>query len=132
MENKTTEKQRAFVMKALNDLTEKAVADVHRAISTPMDLAGEIAGSTGIFGIVQKLSSVLMSGASICFAGMRDNNKTDNHNDDDLLWVVLMAYEAEKSNAYASTEGFVERVQENFMKIRGYPHKIPDWWQRPN
>lgn len=116
------------VEKAKRDLvvlTEKTCADVRQLVTDPVAQAGRIAGITGIFGLVQKVSSCMMMGSGIIFAALRDN-VDGTFTDDDLLWCCLMAYEGEKSDATGIN--FVERVQGHFKAITGRRHKVPDWF----
>lgn len=111
----------------LNDLTAKASKDVRNALDTPLELAKEVAGITGMYGLGQKIGAQMMVGAGMMFAAMRDGKPSTNTNDD-LLWVCLMAYEAERDGA--TEKGFENRVQKMFMNITGHEHRVPDWWKR--
>lgn len=114
----------------LSDLTKKAAEDIRRVLNTPMELASEISGAIGMFGLLQKISSQLLVGSGLMFQAMRDgleraNEKIEN---DDLLWVCLMAYEAEKEDADA--EGFIGRVQGHFKRLTGRECDLPNWWKQ--
>jgi ADP-ribosylglycohydrolase len=115
------------IYKTLDDIVGQAGMDVRDALDSSVEAAKAAAGITGMYGLMQKITSQMMVGCGMLFAAMRDS-KHGTATDDDLLWACLMAYEAERKDAHE--DGFEERVQQMFKSITGRYHKIPEWWRQ--
>lgn len=120
-------KSNAERMRALSDITDKAIGDLMRALDTSMDLANDIAGASGLFAVSAKVSSALIMGTAICYAAMRDGGKGKEAQEDDVLFCALITATMNQKNA--TGENGIRLAQAMFEKIKGYQAKIPNAWR---
>lgn len=111
----------------LHDLTDKVFADIAKIVTTPLQLAAQVSGTVGGFGLAAKVAAGLVTGVASLLASIRDQKDYGHRrpSDDDLLFICLMAYEAERSGA--DTKTFISNVHANFTKLTGRKARVPSF-----
>lgn len=120
-------------MTILGDLVSKAVSDTTKALRTTIDLASDTAGLAGLFLVVQKVMSSLMTGSALTLGAIRaqfdgrfltqkEDVKMDN---DDLLFVALLAYTSESKSTHKES---LQAAAMMFTKITGRAYPLPSAW----
>lgn len=114
-------------VQVLHDLADKVFRDIAKIVGTPMQLAAQVSGVIGGFGLATKISAGLMTGVASLLATIRDKKDHGDQrpSDDDMLFICLMAYEAERKDADVDT--YLSKVHENFFKLTGRKPRVPSF-----